>query len=252
VSAVSHSRSRTTRLRQWVKARDNWFTDTLYRTIKSGRTVSMPAIPGVHRVLYGLHRLIAATWANTTRMFWYTPLFQSRLERSARQLYVYGGMPMVMGPVQITCGSQLRISGQTTISGRTSGRVAPRLIVGNNVDIGWQTTIAVGRTVTIGNNVRIAGRAFLAGYPGHPLDAAARAAGLPDTEDQIGDIVLEDDVWLATGVTVSAGVRIGRGTIVAAGSVVTSDLPPGVLAGGAPARVIRQLVAVPPVASLAA
>ena len=73
------------------------------------------------------------------------------------------------------------------------------------------------------------------------MDARDRALGLPDTDDQIGDIVLEPDVWLATGVTVTAGVRIGRGTVVAAGSVVTRDLPPFVLAGGVPARVIRSL-----------
>ena len=65
--------------------------------------------------------------------------------------------------------------------------------------------------------------------------------GLPDEDSQIGDIVLEDDVWLATGVTVSAGVTIGRGTVVAAGSVVTKDLPPGVLAAGVPAKVIREI-----------
>ena len=64
---------------------------------------------------------------------------------------------------------------------------------------------------------------------------------MPDTEDQVGDIVIENDVWLATGVTVLAGVRIGRGSIVAANSVVTRDLPPGVLAAGAPARVVRHL-----------
>ncbi len=57
----------------------------------------------------------------------------------------------------------------------------------------------------------------------------------------MGDIILEDDVWLATGVSVMAGVRIGRGTIVAAGSVVTHDLPAGVLAGGIPAQVIHSL-----------
>jgi acetyltransferase-like isoleucine patch superfamily enzyme len=212
----------------------------------------MPVIPGAHRVLYLLHRSIASTWASTTRIFWYTPLFQSRLERSARRLYVYSGMPLVLGPVRMSFGSNVRISGQTTISGRTAGDITPRLVVGDNVDIGWQTTIAVGRTISIGNNVRIAGRAFLAGYPGHPMDAAARAAGLPDTDDQIGDIVLEDDVWLATGVTVSAGVRIGRGTVVAAGSVVTSDLPSGVLAAGAPARIVRQLAAQPTIVSVAA
>jgi acetyltransferase-like isoleucine patch superfamily enzyme len=133
------------------------------------------------------------------------------------------------------------VSGQTTISGRSTAPDTPELTVGNNVDIGWQTTIAVGRRVVLGDNVRIAGRAFLAGYPGHPLDPADRAAGLPETEDQVGDIVLEDDVWLATGVSVMAGVRIGRGTVVAAGSVVTRDLPAGVLAGGMPARVIRPL-----------
>ena len=73
------------------------------------------------------------------------------------------------------------------------------------------------------------------------MDAADRAAGLPDTEDQIGDITLRRDVWLGTGCIVSAGVEIGEGTIVAAGSVVTKSLPPRVMAGGVPARVIRNL-----------
>ncbi len=48
-------------------------------------------------------------------------------------------------------------------------------------------------------------------------------------------------MWLATWVTVTAGVTIGAGTVVAAGSVVTKDLPPGVLAAGIPARVVRAL-----------
>ena len=229
--------------RQWVKARDGHLAGAIYRVAIAVRGASVPVIPGVHQALYALHRCAADGWANLKRIVWITPLFQSRLERPANRLYCYGGMPLVLGPVRMAFGDDVRISGQTTISGRSASVQAPRLTVGNNVDIGWQTTIAVGRRVDIGNNVRIAGRAFLAGYPGHPLNAAARAAGAPDTEDQIGDIVLEDDVWLATGVTVSAGVRIGRGTIVAAGSVVTSDLPSNVLAAGIPARVVRSLVA---------
>lgn len=103
------------------------------------------------------------------------------------------------------------------------------------------TTIAVGSKVVIADNVRIAGRALLAGYPGHPLDAKTRAQGLPETDRQVGDIILEKDVWLATGVSVTAGVCIGRGSIIAAGSVVTRDIPAMVLAGGIPARVIRVL-----------
>lgn len=228
-------------IRQWVKARETPFAQWCYDLAVGLRCFSVPVIPGVHAVLYRLHVGLRESITTVLRIVWFTPLFQSRLEKPASHLHVYSGMPLILGPVCLRFGDRVRISGHTTISGRASMSPSPILIVGDNVDIGWQTTIAVGRTISIGNNVRIAGRAFLAGYPGHPLDAAARACGAPDTDDQVGDIILEEDVWLATGVTISAGVRIGRGTVVAAGSVVTKDLPPDVLAAGVPARVVRQL-----------
>lgn len=229
-------------LRAWVKGRNTPLARLAYDLIKGLRNLSVPVVPGLHRTLYEGWRRGRGLVADLARILWWTPLFRSRMTAgSGRNLYLYGGLPLVLGPLTVTVGRDCRISGQTTLSGR-AGSADPSLILGDNIDLGWQTTIAVGRRVVIGNNVRIAGRAFLAGYPGHPLDPAARAAGLPDTEDQIGDIVLEEDVWLATGVTISAGVRIGRGTVVAAGSVVTRDLPPGVLAAGVPARVIRPLL----------
>ena len=42
-------------------------------------------------------------------------------------------------------------------------------------------------------------------------------------------------------VVVLKGCSIGKGTVVAANSVVTGSLPPRVIAGGVPARVIRAL-----------
>ena len=228
-------------LKTWLRTHPSPMAQHLFTALKKARSLSVPVIPPLHKALYGLHIGTANMLAAVGRAFWYIPLFQSRLTSPSKNLYLYGGMPQVLGPLDITLGSDCRISGQTTFTARPSSTPHPHLIVGNNVDIGWQTTIAVGTRVLLGNNVRIAGRAFLAGYPGHPLDAADRALGLPDTEDQIGDIVLEDDVWLATGVSVMAGVTIGKGTVVAAGSVVTKDLPSGVLAGGVPARVIKPI-----------
>jgi acetyltransferase-like isoleucine patch superfamily enzyme len=233
--------SGTVTLRNWVKSRNNAPARIVYSLATGFKGLSMPVLPWLHRPLYNLHRMGWGAAAALLRVCWYTPLFQSRLECPARRLYLYSGMPLVLGPVKIEIGAGTRVSGISTISGRSAGGMTPRLRIGSNCDIGWQTTIAVGTLVSIGDNVRIAGRAFLAGYPGHPLDAARRAAGEPDDDDQARDIILEDDVWLATGVTVCAGIRIGRGTVVAAGSVVTKDLPSGVLAGGAPARIIRPI-----------
>jgi UDP-N-acetylbacillosamine N-acetyltransferase len=47
--------------------------------------------------------------------------------------------------------------------------------------------------------------------------------------------------FIGTGVTLAPRIRVGAGTVVGAGAVVVKDLPPGVLAYGVPARVIRPL-----------
>ncbi len=227
-------------LRQWVKDGGSPAARGLAQLVRSARGWRMPVIRPLHRMLRAAHLGVVQALAEAARVLWWTPLFVSRLETDAPALVLYSGMPQVLGPLRIRMGRGCRVSGHSTLIGRAAGD-APTLTVGDNVDIGWQTTISVGTRVTLGDNVRLAGRCMLAGFPGHPMDADRRAAGAPDTPDQIGAIVLEHDVWLATGVMVMAGVTIGRGTVVAAGSVVTRSLPPMVLAAGIPARVIRHL-----------
>ncbi len=225
----------------WVKRRETPLSRCIHGAITGARTARFPVIRPLHRLLYAGHLAVRHFVAEAMRALWWTPLFVSRLETNAPQLMLYSGMPQVIGPLKIFVGRGVRMSGISTLIGRSSSKTTPELVIGDNVDIGWQCQLSVGGRIEIGDNVRLAGKCMLAGFPGHPMDAAARAAGLPDTDDQVGDIILERDVWLATGVTVVGGVRIGAGTVVAAGSVVTKDLPPGVLAAGAPARVVRVL-----------
>ena len=54
------------------------------------------------------------------------------------------------------------------------------------------------------------------------------------------DVEIGADVWLGAGVVVLPGVSIGAGSVVAAGAVVTRSLPPGSVAAGVPARVVKQ------------
>jgi acetyltransferase-like isoleucine patch superfamily enzyme len=230
------------RTANWIRRREDPLAARIYHFIKRVQVVDSPVLPGIHTMLFYAHRTVMGLLSELTRRLFWTPMFRSRLEGSSRRLHIAGGgMPLLSGPVLITMGDDCRLSSAMTISGRGRSAIHPEFIVGNNVGIGWQTTVAVGRRIVFEDNVRIGGRAFFAGYPGHPTNATDRAAGLPDTEDQIGDIILRRDVWIGTGCTLNAGIEIGAGTIVAAGSVVTKNLPAGVLAGGVPARVIREL-----------
>jgi acetyltransferase-like isoleucine patch superfamily enzyme len=50
-----------------------------------------------------------------------------------------------------------------------------------------------------------------------------------------------DNCWFGTNCVVTGGVTIGERTVVGANSVVTQDLPAGVVAAGAPAKVIKEI-----------
>ncbi len=117
-----------------------------------------------------------------------------------------------------------------------------------DMDYGYQTTFGarcfvnmgavildVAR-VTIGDDVQIGPNVQLL-TPTHPLDPDQRRSRLEAAEP----ITIGDNVWLGGGVIVLPGVTIGRDTVVGAGAVVTKDVPPGVVAVGNPARVIRSL-----------
>ena len=48
-------------------------------------------------------------------------------------------------------------------------------------------------------------------------------------------------VWIGANATVLPGVTIGDGAIVAAGAVVSKDVPPSVIVGGVPAKIIKRV-----------
>ena len=72
---------------------------------------------------------------------------------------------------------------------------------------------------------------------GHPFDVQARNQGL----EYAWPIRIGNNVWIGGGTKIMGGVTIGDNTVIAAGSIVTRDIPAGVLAGGNPCRVIREI-----------
>lgn len=56
-----------------------------------------------------------------------------------------------------------------------------------------------------------------------------------------GCVSLGDNVMIGASAVVLPRIRIGENTIIGAGAVVIRDVPPGVVAVGAPARIIRKI-----------
>ena len=142
-------------------------------------------------------------------------------------------------------GDGVRAYVWTAFSVEPSGRVevgADSLLVG--AIFMCAQDISVGERVIISYNVAIADCDFHPHDPGlRREDAVANAPGgdLSQRPPLISrPVVIEDNVWIGIGALVLKGVRIGTGSRVGAGAVVTSDVPPGAMVAGNPARVVPQ------------
>ncbi|MCB2155674.1 sugar O-acetyltransferase [bacterium] len=95
------------------------------------------------------------------------------------------------------------------------------------LDCGW---VRIGNRVMFGPGVHLYGAT-------HPIDPEERLAGVESGRS----ITIEDNVWVGGRTVINPGVTIGKNSVIGSGSVVTRDIPPGVLAAGVPARVIRAV-----------
>jgi acetyltransferase-like isoleucine patch superfamily enzyme len=112
------------------------------------------------------------------------------------------------------------------------------LIVGDRFGMSGGS-ICVAERVTIGNDVAIGANTTIVDTDFHPLRFDERAARPLDGKTK--PVVIEDGVFIGTGCLILKGVTIGRGSVIGANSVVTTSVPPGVVAAGNPARVVKEL-----------
>jgi acetyltransferase-like isoleucine patch superfamily enzyme len=112
-----------------------------------------------------------------------------------------------------------------------------KIIIGNNVGLSG-TSITASKEVIIGNNVLCGANTTITDFDWHPLAADMRhETGASESSP----VIIEDNVWLGLNVTVLKGVRIGKNSIIGADSLVVKDIPPNVVAGGVPCKVLRSL-----------
>lgn len=95
--------------------------------------------------------------------------------------------------------------------------------------------IACAHSITLGEGVFIARNVYITDSDHHQLlDQQARITNVPEA------IKIGNRVLICYGAVILKGVTIGDGAVIAAGSVVTHDVPAGCLAGGVPAKILRE------------
>ena len=114
--------------------------------------------------------------------------------------------------------------------------------VGNDVYLGPGATLSasesqiiLGNKIMFGPNVTIMGGDHNASQLGQYMYDVKEK--LPENDLPV---IIEDDVWIGTGVIILKGVTIGTGSIVGAGSVVTKSCPPYSIMVGVPAKVVKK------------
>jgi acetyltransferase-like isoleucine patch superfamily enzyme len=111
---------------------------------------------------------------------------------------------------------------------------------GKNIKIGKNVFINSGCRfqdqggITIGDGALIGHNVVLATL-NHDINPNKRSTMYP------APIVIGNNVWIGANATVVPGINIGDGAIVAAGAVVTRDVPPKVIVGGVPAKIIKKI-----------
>jgi len=123
-----------------------------------------------------------------------------------------------------------------------SQNFTPIVKIGNNVSFNYDVHIGCINQISIGDNCLFGSRILITD---HNHGEATKKSLNKAPEDRMliskGNIVIGDNVWVGEGVAILAGVTIGKNSIVSANSVITKNVPPNVMVGGVPAKIIKYI-----------
>ncbi len=151
------------------------------------------------------------------------------------EVFAAGKLTLLGSSLQLTCrrafiGAGTWTGDRIVVGGGGARDPWATFVMGELGFIGDEAFINVCRPVLIGREVFVTMRSVLLTHnTGHSV--------LEGFENRFAGIVLEDRAQIGVGAVVYAGCRVGRESIIASNSYVVSNIQPGSLAIGVPARV---------------
>lgn len=148
------------------------------------------------------------------------------------------GQGMIFFGNKVTIGvssSPLYYNGYAYIEAR---KEFSKISFGENVWINNSCSfISEGAGIQIGDNTLMGINCEFIDSDFHELTPHKRMSGTPQT----AKITIGRNVFIGSNVKVLKGVTIGDNSVIANGSVVTKSIPGNVIAGGNPAKILKDL-----------
>lgn len=180
--------------------------------------------------LVQLQRIIKYNFLSNCKVFGKPHLFQPAQFVGRGEIYFNGTVRIGVFP------SPYFFNGYAYIEARNPGA---KVIIGDGTWINNNfSAISEHKSITIGKNVLIGTFVEVFDSNFHGLEPDRRRVSSPD---EASAVIIEDNVFIGSNVKILKGVTIGRDSVIANGSLVTKSIPPGVVAGGNPAKILKQL-----------
>jgi acetyltransferase-like isoleucine patch superfamily enzyme len=149
----------------------------------------------------------------------------------------------LQGEGRIAIGDDVYVGAQSWLQVLDGPDRGVALSIGDGTSIAGSCVLSAAASIRLGRKVLLARNVYIADHS-HAFADTTRAV-LDQGVTKVEPVEIGDGAWLGQNVVVGPGVRIGRGAVVGANSVVLEDVPDYSVAVGAPARVVRELEAVP-------
>ncbi|QNO13718.1 acyltransferase [Alkalicella caledoniensis] len=146
----------------------------------------------------------------------------TNLSSSSANVLVYDGATLIInGRVKIGPGVQIVVArgGKLTLNDGTYVTADAKIFCSSNMEIGKKCAISWGTSI---------------------IDSDFHEIEYDGKQECKREITIGNNVWIGCNATILKGVTIDNDVVIAAGAVVNKNLPSNILAGGNPAKIIKE------------
>ena len=182
------------------------------------------------RNILKIRKIVVKLWALSPKFFSY---FILNFFRHGTTYFAYGLRYLALNRLAKSCGEKVVIFPGVYL------KHISRLEIGTNVTIHEMSYIDAYGGIKIGNDVAISHAVSIVSFD---HDISFNKSNFKDCPPSIGQITLENNIWVGAGARILKNVTIHKNSVIAASSLVNKSFQSNSIIAGIPAKVIKKII----------